>query len=171
MTDSWNNPAFPLGGTIEAFAERKGWPERPELIGRVEKISRLGVEVRFVGQTFRVYIDGFEDRRTFSLFIYFPFRVRAEKYVDTCLLFNYINDEYQYHGRLSADGDGAIRYKDFMDAGGLVTDVAMLENMMHCATALLENQLDAVAAVALTGKDFEEARQELEQKYKDTPWL
>lgn len=164
MNQTRQHLTLPLGKIIEEFVERKGWTVWPEWINEV-KYSRLETNITVSGQTFRLYIDGIEEHMLLSMHVYFPFKVPDSKYVDAALLFNYMNNRFQYYGRVSADEEGVIQYKDFTDAFETEPDVAMIENMLHSAVTMLENHLNTFASVILAGKSFEQIRQELEHKY------
>lgn len=154
------------GRLIDGFLEQRDWPERCRF-SEEEEVSHFEKDLLVSNQRFRLSINGHEDLRTIILTVHFPFRVLDDKLADTCMLCNYINERFQYYGRIVIGDEGTLLYKDVIDLEGLVPDTAIIENMLHSAIAMLEDELDTVASVALTARDYENARMEYERKYPE----
>ncbi|NTU52304.1 MAG: YbjN domain-containing protein [Chlorobiaceae bacterium] len=154
----------PLSRVLEEFCATQGWDSKVESVdnGRISRISNV---IDIGNQNFRMYLDAHEESRILALFIYAPYSVIDGKFVDACMLFNFINGRYQYHGRLSVDeDDGEIRYKDYIDFDGVEPSIAMVRNMADCGVTLFEKEQEALAAVALTKKTYESLREEYFKK-------
>jgi hypothetical protein len=152
-----------LAGVIEEFVEEVGWKDEVERIEE-EGTSRLAVRLTVSNQSYRLFIEGYEARQWVALFLYPPFGVIDGKFLDACMLFNFINDSYSYTGRITVHDDGTIRYRQIVDVGNVVPTAGMIRDMLRCAVNLFETNADSITSVALTGKSYESIRAEIERK-------
>lgn len=155
--------SMPLADFLEQFRLEIGWDEEIEL-NEAEGRCILFSNIEINRQTYRAFVDGHVKRNSLSLFLYPPFNVMEGKYVDACMLFNFLNEYHQYHGRISVDDNGKIRYKEFISVDNLEPKTAMVLNMLDCAVAFFRNNGEAIAAVALTPKTYEAIRRDYEKK-------
>lgn len=155
----------PLGRILETYRFGEGWTkarvEWDEVMGASRLISGLDIE----GRQHHVAIDAFEEARYLRVCIQTVFGVLEEKVPDACRFFNYINENYQFHGRLSVDdGGGRIRYIQYTYLEGLEPSAAMVRNMMESGTGLLGEKHEALAAIALTDSTYEEVRRRCDEE-------
>ena len=148
---------------LEQFRADIGW-EYPADCNDEENRCTLFSRIEINRQSFRAYVDGHAARNVLSLFLYPPYRVLEGKFVDTIMLFNFLNEYCQYNGRLCVDDDGQIRYKHFIDLDGIEPANAMIYSMLDCGIAMFSENGESIAAVALTRKTYEAIREEYDRK-------
>lgn len=151
---------------IEAFVVDNEWDdevEKNEATGE----STLATHIGICNQAFDLYVEGDEETEWLSLFLYPPFKVIEGKFVDACMFFNYLNDNYMYRGRITITDNGRIRYKEIIDTEHLTPSVAMIHNMLFSGLKLFENNMEAIGAIALTKKTYESIREEYDKKEAD----
>ncbi|MEI8186827.1 MAG: hypothetical protein WCG19_09025 [Chlorobiaceae bacterium] len=151
-----------LARLIEEFIAEKEWDD--EIEKDVENgMCQLSTSLSINNQSFRLYIEGDENRNFLFLYLYAPFSIIEGKYVDACMLFNFINNIYVYPGRLTAGDDGSIRYIDIIDVENFEPSIEIIQNMLGNGVSLFNNNTEEIAAVALTQKTYEAIRGELEK--------
>ncbi len=153
-----------LAKLIEEFVAEQDWGN-DEVERDVEAgTSRFRTNLSINNQSFRLFIESNEERELLFLYLYPPFSVIEGKSVDACLLFNYLNDQYSYRGRLVISDSGSICYKDIIDVEKIEHHTAMIDNMLCSGFHLFENHIEAIAAVALTKKTYESIRAEYDKE-------
>ena len=153
-----------LAKLIEEFVAEQDWGndevERDEEAGT----SRLRTNLAISNQSFRLFIESDEAREMLFLYLYPPFSVIEGKSVDACLLFNYLNDQFNYRGRLIVSDTGTICYKDIIDVEKIEPNTAMIDNMLCSGQNLFVYHIEAIAAIALTKKTYEAIRAEYDKE-------
>ena len=166
-----------MGGVLETMVDRLGcreecrFEERPDGHGGTCTATVMGLKID--SQSFSIELVPDDRLRLMAAHARPPFRLIEGKYVDACLLFSYINSRHPRGGRLYALDDGTVGFTHVLnaeDGGELTTQLVM--NMVGDAISMFETHLEAIAAVALTGKTYEVIRGEYEErdrKRKDDP--
>jgi hypothetical protein len=152
-----------LGKLIEEFAGKAGWNDNVETF-QDEGVTRLAVRLNIKNQPYRMFIEGYEKFHWLNLRVSPPFNVVEGKSVDSCLLFNYINETFNYGGRISVDDNGMIIYKQIIDVEHIEPTLGLIQDMLRAAINLFETRAEDIAAVGLTRKTYEAIREELERK-------
>ena len=106
-------------------------------------------------QSFRVFVEGEENRDWLSLYMYTPFNVKNNKTIDALKLFNQIHRGTHY-GKLVLSDNGAIQYVQRISLKGVTPDIIIIDEMYSTAIHLFEAWLDDIAAIALTKTTFDE---------------
>ncbi|MEI8033721.1 MAG: hypothetical protein WCH05_10280 [Chlorobiaceae bacterium] len=161
--EDYMKTSMPLTDFLERFRLEIGWDDEIEL-NEAEGRGILFSNLEINRQTYRAFVDGHVKRNALSLFLYPQFNVMDGKYVDACMLFNFLNEYHQYHGRISVDDNGKIRYKEFISVDNLEPETDMVLNMLDWAVAFFRNNGEAIAAVALTPKTYESIRRDYDKK-------
>lgn len=153
-----------IADLIDAYIIDKKWDndvvERDEENGSSQLKTSIGIN----NQSFRLYVEGDEKKELLYLYLYAPFSVMEGKSVDASLFFNFINDHFCYRGRITVQDDGDIRYIEIIDLENVTGSIAMIENMLNSGTGLFSNNIEGIAAVALTQKTYEALREEYDKK-------
>ncbi len=148
---------------IEEFIADQGWEEtvlRDEETGT----SQLETTMSINNQNFLLYIEGNEQNELLFLYLYAPFSVIDGKSVDAILLFNFINDYFTNRGRITVQDDGGIRYVEIIDLENIEPPTAIIDNMLSSGISMFRNNIEGIAAVALTQKTYEAIRAEYDKK-------
>ena len=157
-----------LATLVEEFLADLGWVEGIETEERFEGDAGLRVitEVRITieNQIYRLFIDTIEKSQWLMLTLYPPYKVNEGKYVDACMLFNYLNNDYLYGGRLAVGDDGTIRHRQIIDVSETEPSKNMIKNMLENAIDMFEQYGESIALVALTKKSYESIREEIEKR-------
>ena len=155
--------AMRIADTIEAFINGNGWDDEIE---RNEETGRSRVSTNFIisNQLFELCVEGDENGELLVLFLSAPFRVIEGKYVDACMYFNYINDCFNFSGRISVSENGWISYREPLMTDGIELDGRMIDNMLASGIMLFERHFDAIASIAMTRKTYEAIREEYFKK-------
>lgn len=153
-----------LAKLIEEYIADQGWDNDNVVRDEEEGYSQLETIITINNQNFKLYIEGNEQHELLFLYLYAPFSVIEGKSVDASLLFNYINDQFVYRGRLTVQDDGGIRYVEIIDVENIEPPIAMIDNMLKSGIGMFKNNIESIAAVALTKKTYEAIRAEYEKK-------
>ncbi|NTV08631.1 MAG: YbjN domain-containing protein [Chlorobium limicola] len=152
-----------LAQLLEAFIADIGWKDQLEII-EDEGISRLAVRLSVGNRSYRLMLEGYEMQHWLVLCLYAPFTVRASKFVDACMLFNFINSSYSYSGNISVADDGIICYKQIVDLDDTGAEIALIYNMLHAAVNMYERNADEIEDVAVNEARYEDVRKDIERK-------
>ena len=126
-----------LAQILASFINEAGYDEEiihNEATGHVELTTGLALENQSCTLCFR----GDENLHRLSLTIVLPFRVNPGKESEACMLFNFINDHYMYPGRVTADADRKIRYKEIIDTDSTKPSLDIINTMLNNGTGLLK---------------------------------
>lgn len=148
---------------LEIFVAEKEWDDEIELDDESGS-HYLVTHIKIMNQVFELEVYGDDQRDRLSLFLTPPFRATEGTNADLCQLFNYLNERYLYSGRLSVDMSGRIKYKAVIDTDNLEPSAAMIDNLLGSAIALFDNQMEPIAAVAMTNRTFAETLADYEKK-------
>lgn len=148
---------------LESFVEEKEWDDEVESIDE-SGTCRISTELEIAGQDFELVVYGEEDSERLILYLMPPFRALDTKLLECCQLFNYLNDRYLYAGMLSLDKGGRIMYKNVLDTDDIDPVPALIHNMLKSGWSLFTTHIEAIAAVAVTTKRFDEVLAEYEKK-------
>lgn len=174
----WTNPCFPDGPAnsnnqpattmslytaIEDFVRDSDWDDEISIDPESGDAS-LATSVQIRTQSFRLFIEADEEEGSLALYLYPQFSVIAGKSVDAALLFNYLNDRFFYRGHITVMDDNRIRYKDIIDTGNITPSREMIHNMLRSGASLFRQQLEQIAAVALTKKTYEAIRSDYDRQ-------
>ncbi len=146
---------------IEEWVKEQGWedPVEDEDDGK----SRLSFNLDVSDQTFKVFIEGDDEKQWLELYMYAPFNVKADKFNDVLQLFNHIHKS-TYYGRLVLLNDGRIQYKQIISLVDTEPSVMVLEKMYRTGIQVFENWLDELAALSLTKQTFADLLKEWESQ-------
>gem|GEM_PF-689122 len=147
---------------LQDFAVDIGWKDQVESF-EDEGICRLAVRLSVGGRSYRLMLEGHEERQWLALYLYAPFTVREDKLVDASMLFNFINWNFSYSGSINVSDEGIISYKQIIDLGGCTADTALIYNMLHAAVDMFERNAAELEAVASGDLRYEEVRREMER--------
>ncbi|MEI8032978.1 MAG: YbjN domain-containing protein [Chlorobiaceae bacterium] len=153
-----------LDHIIEAYVADQEWREVSVERDEAKETCEASLHLSVSNQSYRTFIEADEKREMFFLYMYAPFSVIEGKFVDACMLFNFLNDQYTYRGKLTVLDDGAIRYKECIDLDRLEPNMAMIDNMVSSGVGLFRDHCEAIAAVALTRKTYEAIREDYDKK-------
>ena len=148
---------------VEAFIEGMEWDDEVESDSE-SGYCRLSTKLEVAEQVFDLEVFGDAKGERLVLCLTPPFRALDTRHGECCRLFNFLNDEYLYAGRISLDEGGRIMYKEVHDTDDLEPEPAMLHNMLNSGTIFFKRHIEAVAAVALTGKGFDDLVMEYKRK-------
>jgi len=148
-----------LADVIDEFIASQGWGNDVAERDESDNTSSYSTTLSVANQSFRLFIDSDEDRDFLMLYLYATFNVMQGKSVDAALLFNFMNDNFVYRGRITVKDDGRVCYKDIVDVENLEPPIALIDNMLMSAIALYTNHIESIAAVALTKKTYETIRE------------
>lgn len=152
-----------LAEVIETFVAENEWKDEIKKNDDTGE-CQLATGMNICNQPFDLYVEGDEETELLSLFLYPPFKVMEGKFVDACMLFNYLNDGYMFRGRITVSDKGRIRYREVIDTENLETSASMVHNMLFSGVKMFEMHMEAIAAVALTRKTYEAVREEYDKK-------
>ena len=147
---------------IDNFLHTIGW-KGDFAKENAEDPMTINAYVPIKNQKYKAHIFGNKD--TMQLIVSFtaPYQVKTGKFVDACMLFNYINDHYTYAGRLSVNDDGDIQYKEIINVADLELDGDIVHIMIEGGKLLFTEIDEPIAAVALSSKNYEAIREEFEK--------
>ncbi len=118
--------------------------------------SRVETGAMVAGQPCEIFIDTDEQLDAISVYVYLPFRVKAEHYTQACVLINTINAKAR-HGHLEILQDsGRIRLVVSADIEGASPTGIFVVRMVQLADAILSHWMWALAAVAVSGQTADE---------------
>jgi len=148
-----------IADTIEAFIRGNEWNDeivRNEGTGK----SLLSTNFLISNQLFELGVEGDDNAGLLLLSLSAPFRVIEGKYVDACMYFNYINNCFNFSGKISVSENGWISYRVPLMTDGFELEARMIDNMLASGITLFERHFDAIAAIAMTRKSYEAIREE-----------
>ena len=128
-----------------------------------ENPMTIDVYIPIKNQKYKANIFGNKDTKQIIVSFSAPFQVKAGKFVDACMLFNYINDHYSYAGRLSVNDEGDIQYKEIINVADLELDSDIIHIMIEGGKLIFTEIEETIAAVALTSKSYEAIRLEYDK--------
>ena len=149
---------------LEQFVQTQQWDTAVESI---DDGSGFRVEETILvhNQYYVIRLEGDESRNLFRLRIRPPYRVMEGKFVDACMLCNFINERYRYYGRLSVSEEtGVINYRDFVEYGSSAPSMEILRNMADCGVIFFDEYQKVIAEVALTRKTYESIVREMSEE-------
>ncbi len=135
---------------IEDWVEAQGWEDPVE---QEDAKSRLSFNLDVSDQTFRVFIEGDDEKQWLELYMYAPFNVKTDKSDEILKLFNHIHHS-TYYGRLVLLNDGRIQYKQIISLIDTEPSPMVLDRMYRTGVQVFENWLDELAALALTKQTY-----------------
>ena len=153
-----------LADLIDEYIASQSWGNEVTERYETDNTSSYGTILSVANQSFRLFIDSDEDRDFLMLYLYAPFSVLDGKSVDAALLFNFMNDNFVYRGRITVKDDGRICYKDIVDVEDVEPPIALIDNMLISGIDFYSRHIEAIAAVALTQKTYESIREEYDKK-------
>ncbi|MCF8216656.1 MAG: YbjN domain-containing protein [Chlorobium sp.] len=152
-----------LAEIIEQFVEDIGWKDT---VDRQADFCSLAVRLSIGGRSYRLMLEGFETQQWLALYLYAPFTVMASKFVDACMLFNFLNNNCSYAGTISMADDGLVCYRQIIDLEGAPADSVLIRNMLNAAVDLFERNAEFIEDVAQGEDRYEDARKEIEKSIR-----
>lgn len=152
-----------LTEVIKGFITDNEWDDEVDINEETGE-SQLSTSIGIINQSFQLYVEGDEKGGKLSLYLYAPFHVIEGKFVDACMLFNYLNDIYSYSGRIGVSENGVIRYKEIINIEDIELVPDLIHNMFASSIRMFENHNEAIASVALTKKTYEAVREDYAKK-------
>ena len=138
---------------IQEWVKSQGWEDQVEI--DEDGIARLSFLLTLADQSFKVFIEGNDEKKWLELYMYPPFSVNAKKTEEMLRLFNHIHRK-TYYGRLSLSDDGVIQYKQILCLADAEPTLLVLENMYRTGIDLFETWLDDQAAIAMTMQTYDD---------------
>ena len=125
--------------------------------------SQFSAGILIQHQPCQLYIDTREESDFVGVFFYPPFRVKADRYPETCLLINAINSRTR-HGHLEImRSTGHLRMVVSADVEGASPTGVFVAHMMRYGADTLSAWMGELAAVALGNRRADDVLAELEQ--------
>lgn len=157
-----NGGLMRIARVIEDFVADIGWKDHVEHL-EDEALSRLAVRLSVENRSYRLMLEGYEDRGWLVLCLYAPFTARTDMFADLSLLFNYMNGMFSYPGHVSVDDDGVVCYRQIADLDDREVGISFVHNMLRAAVDMFERNAPGIEAVAEGTLRYEDVRREIEK--------
>jgi len=143
---------------MEEFLALRKWKDEPD-VDLENRTIALATGVDFADQTGRLIIEIDEDSDLFDVYFYFDIKCKKDKLEQMALLMNHIHQRWAF-GRFESYPDGYIRWRHRCDFEGSQPTGVSLNHMVSAGWSAMEQYATAVAAVALTRQNAQEAIEE-----------
>lgn len=150
-----------LANKVQEWLDEMEWEEpleRDEEAQTASYNTRYGIK----DQGFDLYIETIEKRDWIQIFLYAPFKARAEQHHQVALLCNRINGSIA-SGAIHVLDNGRIRFRHTVDMEGAEPSTIMITRMLGAAGDVFDHWFDELSAVALTKTTAQEIFDELDK--------
>lgn len=127
--------------------------------------AKFGTNLSISNQSFRLLIESNDESESLILNLCTPFCVIESKLPDAFLLLNYLNDQKIYRGRLIVNENGNVCFKDSIDMQNIEGNIALIDTMLQSGIRVFDDNMDAIASVALTRKTYKSIRKEYDNHF------
>ncbi len=155
---------------IEQFIAASGWKQvinKNEVTG----ISLMTSKLIINNQPFILTIEGNETQHQIMFSLIPPFRVLTGKSIDACLLANFINESFNFMGRLTVSEDGELCYRDSITLAENQPSFELIHGRISAGELLFKRHTEQIAAVSLTRKTYEAQQSEYHRAESAAPPL
>ena len=126
--------------------------------------TRFSSVIHIQDQPCELFIDTHEESDFVGVFYYPPFRVKTDRYTETCLLINAINTRTRLGHLEILRNNGRLRMVVNADVEGASPTGVFVRQMMRLGADTLSNWMGELAAVALSNRSADDVLAELEQR-------
>lgn len=156
--------SLPVSRFIERFHAETGWKGTVQVDSDDIYNCTVFASMPVLEEEYSVQLRGSDSLFSILLFIIAPFSVMEGKYVDTAMLFNFINRNREFQGRITLDDKGGICFEAQLHSEDAAPLKDMLYHLLDSGVALFEKHGHAIRAAARTTRPYEVIREEYVQK-------
>jgi len=120
-------------------------------------------------QPCELFIDTHEESDFVGVFYYPPFRVKADRYTEACLLINAINTRTRQGHLEILRNNGRLRMVISADVEGATPAGVFVAQMMRFGADTLSAWMGELAAVAMSNRSADEVMADLDQRAVQPP--
>jgi len=138
-----------LTHAVQQFLDLMNWEDEIR-VDEERGTSTMATGVTIDAQPCELYVETNESVDVIAVFLYAPFRVRPEKFVEACVLANEINVRSRIGHLEVLPQDGRVRYVQAVDFEDCEPSGTAVQNMVQAGIASFRRRLGQLAEVAMT---------------------